>query len=124
MSSCEIYYNNYVSQQELGYDFAVGTRLRHLVSRFTTYEERLAAIRKKAKSFKICLICVHAPSEDKTDLAKETFYVRQEDLYQNILSMTINWKLAISTSKLIKKESFFLRLVSLHDETSYNGMRL
>ena len=48
--------------------------LRNHVSRFTAVDERLAAIRIKAKYFYIRLICAHAPTEYKDDTTKDAFY--------------------------------------------------
>ena len=47
--------------------------LRKLVSRFTAVDERLAAIRIKAKYFYISLICAHAPTEYKDDKPRMPF---------------------------------------------------
>ena len=55
--------------------------LRNLVSRFTAVDERIAAIRIKAKYFYISLICDYAPTEDKEDTTKDAFYDKLEVLY-------------------------------------------
>ena len=53
ISSCDVYYSGHVSRHEFGCGFAVSGDLRNLVSRFTAVDERLAAIRIKAKYFYI-----------------------------------------------------------------------
>ena len=66
LSSCDIYYSGHASRHEF-------SNLRNFVSRFTAVDERLAAIRIKAKYLYISLICAHAPSEDRDDTAKNAF---------------------------------------------------
>ena len=63
---------------EFGWGFAVRGDLRKLVSRFIAVDERLTAIRIKAKYFYISLICAHAPTEDKDDTTKDAFYDKLE----------------------------------------------
>ena len=63
LRSCD----GHASRHKFGCGFAVGESLRHLASRFTAVDERLAAIRIQAKYFYISLICAHAPTEDKND---------------------------------------------------------
>ena len=59
----------------------VSKRLRQLVSRFTPVTERIATIRIRAKFNNISLICAHAPTEEKDDVAKDAFYAKLEDVY-------------------------------------------
>ena len=81
LSSCDIYYSGHASRHEFGCGFAVTGDLRNIVSRFTAVDERLAAIRIKAKYFCINLICAHAPTEDKEDTTRDAFYDKLEVLY-------------------------------------------
>ena len=81
LSSCDIYYSGHSSRHEFGRGFAVTGDLRNLVSRFTAVDERLAAIRIKAKYVYISLVCAHAPTEDKNDTTKYALYEKLEVLY-------------------------------------------
>ena len=74
LSFCDVYYSGHASRHEFGCGFAVRYDLRNLVSRFTAVDERLAAIRIKAKYFYISIICAHASTEDKDDTTKDAFY--------------------------------------------------
>ena len=69
------------NKPQFGCGFAVSGELRNLVSRFTAVDERLAAIRIKAKYFYISLICAHAPTKDKDDTTKDAFYDQLDVLY-------------------------------------------
>ena len=60
----------------------VSKRLRHLVSKFTPVDEKLATIRIKANFFYMSLICAHASMEDKNDDVKDAFYARLETTYE------------------------------------------
>ena len=80
LSSCDVYYSGHASRNNFGCAFAVGESIRHLVSRFTAVDERLAAIRIKAKHYYISLIYAHAPTEDTNDTTKDAFYDKLEDL--------------------------------------------
>ena len=51
LSSCDIYYSGHASRHEFGCFFAVRGNLRGLVWRFSAVDERLVAIRIKAKYF-------------------------------------------------------------------------
>ena len=124
--SCDIYYSGHVSRHEFGCGFAVGKRLRHLVSRFTPIDERLAAIRIKAKYFNISLICAHAPTEDKDDTTKDAFYDKLEDLYNRCPRSDMKIVVGDFNAK-VGKEGIFGPTVgkfSLHGKTSDNGFRL
>ena len=91
--------------------FVFSKRLRHLVSRFTPENERLATIRLKTKFFNISLICAHAPTADIYDRCPFN------DL--KILLGTFNTK--------VGQESIFLPIIgrfSLHETSSNNGNRL
>ena len=81
LSSWDVYYSGHASRHEFGCDFAVRGNLRDLVSRFSAVDERLAAIRIKAKYLYISLICAHARTEDKDNTTKDVFYDKLEVLY-------------------------------------------
>ena len=124
--SCDIYFSGHDSRHEFGCGFAVSGRLRHLVSRFNAVDERLAAIRIKAKFFNISLICAHAPTEDKDDVTKDAFYDRLESLYNKCPKADVKIVVGDFNAK-VGKEGIFGPTVgkfSLHDKTSDNGFRL
>jgi len=124
--SCDVYYSGHATRHEFGCGFAVGKRLRHLVSRFTAVDERLAAIRIKAKYFYISLICAHAPTEDKDDTTKDAFYDKLEVLYNRCPRSDVKIVVGDFNAK-VGREGIFGQTVgkhSLHGKTSDNGFRL
>ncbi|XP_073848775.1 uncharacterized protein [Musca autumnalis] len=121
-----LYYSCHDVKHEFGCGFVVSRRLKHLVSSFTPVNERLAAIRIKAKFFNISFICAHAPTEEKDEQTKDVFYERLEETYDRCPAHDIKIILGDFNAK-IGKENIFDPTVgkfSLHSETSDNGMRL
>ena len=68
---CNIHYSCHAEKSEFGCGFVVDQSLRHLVSGFTSVNERVAKIRIKAKFYNISLICAHASTEEKDDVVKD-----------------------------------------------------
>ena len=124
--SCDIYYSCHAERHEFGCGFVVGHRLRHLVSRFTPVNERLATIRVKAKFFNLTLICAHAPTEEKDEAVKDDFYARLENTYDRAPAHDIKIILGDFNAKVGKEAAFYPAIgkFSLHEETTDNGMRL
>ena len=104
----------HAERREFGCGFVVGWRLRHLVSGFTSVNERLTRIRIKAKCHNISLICAHAHTEKKDDAIKDGFYAKLEDLYDK-------WP-ANGFQRV--QEGIFVGQFSLHSTTSPSGVRL
>ena len=126
LSSCDVYYRGQASRHEFGCGFAVSGDLRERVSRFTPVDERLAAIRIKAKYFYISLICAHAPTVDKDDITKDAFYDKLEVLYNRCPRSNIKVLVGDFNAK-VGREGIFGPTVgkhSLHEKTSDNGFRL
>ena len=89
-------------------------------------DERLAAIRIKAKYFYISLICAHAPTEDKDDTTKDAFYDKLEVLYNRWPRSDIKMLVGDFNAK-VGREGIFGPTIgkhSLHEKTSDNGFRL
>ena len=97
---CDIYYSGHDKKRMYGCGFAVSQRLRHLVSNFAPVSERIATIRIKAKFFNISLICVHAPTNDKDDEAKDVFYASLENVYDSCPSHDVKIVLGDFNGKL------------------------
>ena len=126
MQSCDIYYSGHAEKRILGCGFAVGERLRNLVLQFTPVNERLATIRIRAKFFNISLICAHAPTEEKDDELKDTFYEKLDEVYERCPRHDVKIVIGDFNAK-VGREGIFGSTVgkfSLHDVTSANGLRL
>lgn len=125
-NNCDIYYSCHPERHEFGCGFVVGAKLRRRVSHFTPINERLATIRITAKFFNISLICAHAPTEEKDDVAKDTFYAELDRAYGRCPSHDIKILLGDFNAK-VGQEGIFGTTVgrfSLHETTSSNGLRL
>ena len=121
LSSCDVYYSGHNSIVRIRGGFAVGERLRHLVSRCTAVDERLAGIRIKATYFFISVICAHAPTEDKDDTAKDGFYDKLEVLYNRCPTSDIKILVDDFNTK-VGRECIFGSTVgkhSLHDNVPH-----
>ncbi|XP_043065425.1 uncharacterized protein LOC122320881 [Drosophila ficusphila] len=123
---CDIYYSCHPERHEFGCGFVVGTRLRRRVSHFLPINERLATIRITAKFFNISLICAHAPTEEKDDITKDTFYAELDRAYGRCPSHDIKILLGDFNAKVGREDIFGATVgrFSLHETTSSNGLRL
>ena len=65
---------------EFGYGSVVNKRLRHIVPGFTPMNERVATICIMVKFYNISDICAHAPTEEKDDVVKDTFFCKLENV--------------------------------------------
>ena len=106
LSSCDVYYSVHASRHKFRCGFVGRGDLRGLVSRFTAVDERLAAILIKAKYFYICLICAHAPTEDKYDTAMDAFYDKLEVLYNRCPRSDIKFLIGDFNAKVGRERIF------------------
>ncbi|XP_067615689.1 craniofacial development protein 2-like, partial [Eurosta solidaginis] len=123
--SCDIYWSGHTNKRSFGVGFVVGERLCRQVLAFTPVDERLAAIRIKAKFFNISFICAQSPTEEKDDEVKDTFYEQLERTYERCPRHDIKLVLGEFNTR-VGKDGVFGPTVgkfSLHNETS-NGLRL
>ncbi|XP_067619871.1 craniofacial development protein 2-like [Eurosta solidaginis] len=126
IKNCDIYWSGHTNKRSFGVRFVVGERLCRQVLAFTPVDERLTAIRIKAKFFNISFICAHTPTEEKDDEVKYTFYEQLERTYQRWPRHDIQVVLGDFNAR-VGKEGVFGPTVgkfSLHNETSPNGLRL
>ena len=94
LKDCDIYYGDCYrenKQRLFGCGFVVSGTLRENVLGFRHVSERLITIRIKAKLRNISLICVHAPTEDKDDDTKDSFYDILERTPMYALCTIPNW---------------------------------
>ncbi|XP_067638312.1 craniofacial development protein 2-like [Eurosta solidaginis] len=123
---CDIYWSGHTNKRSFDAGFVVGERLCRQVLPFTPVDERLAAIRIKANFFNISFICAHAPTEEKDDEVKNTFYGQLERAYESCSRHDIKVVLGDFNAR-VGKEGVFGPTVgkfSLHNETSPNELRL
>ena len=126
LRSCDVYYSTHASRHEFGCCFAVSGDLRKLVSRFIAVDERLAAMRIKAKYFYISFICTNAPTKDKDGTTKDAVYDKLEVLHNRCPRADIKILVGDFNAK-VRRESIFGSTVgkhSLHEKTSDNDFRI
>jgi len=121
-----IFYGGCTEQRQLGTGFAVHKDLVPAVKEFKDINPRMSVLTIEAQWFDISFVNVHAPTEDKSQDEKETFYEQLESALNLIPSNRIQIVLGDLNAKVGKEEMF--RQVtgghSLHDETNDNGTKL
>ncbi|XP_067625202.1 craniofacial development protein 2-like [Eurosta solidaginis] len=118
--------SGHTNKRSFGVGLVVGEKLCRQALAFTPVDERLAAIRIKAKFFNISFICAHAPTEEKDDEVKDIFYEQLERTYELCPRYDIKVVLGDFNAR-VGKEGVFGPTVgkfSLHNETFPNGLRL
>lgn len=112
MKNCDIYYGECrkeQSQRLFGCGFVIRGGLRQEVMGFRNVSERLVTIRIRAKFKNISLICAHAPTEEKDDGTKESFYDLLEKVYEKCPKYDVKSFWAILTPKSERRASLVLR---------------
>ncbi|XP_050746045.1 craniofacial development protein 2-like [Drosophila biarmipes] len=93
---------------------------------FSEMHEYTAGIRVKARFFNLSIICAHAPTEEKDDAVKDSFYARLAVTYDRCPDHDVMLILGDFNAK-VGRERFFDPTVgrfSLHETTSNDGLRL
>lgn len=83
----------------LGIGFLVHKRFRNLVIYFKMISEFISILNIKAKFYKITLVNVHAPTEEKDDSTKNMFY-KLEDIISNLPKYDVTVMLAALNVKI------------------------
>lgn len=90
--------------REFGTAFIVNKKLIPHVKDFKPVDERICALRIRAKFANIWLINAHAPTEEKYDSDKDDFYSRMELLYDSLLINDVKIALGDFNSKVGNEE--------------------
>uniref|UniRef100_A0A1B0D0H1 Endonuclease/exonuclease/phosphatase domain-containing protein n=1 Tax=Phlebotomus papatasi TaxID=29031 RepID=A0A1B0D0H1_PHLPP len=121
-----LYYSGSKKKHEFGTGFVVHRTLKDRILSVTPVNERLCKLRIKGRFQNITLFSVHAPTLDKDNMVKETFYAELEKEFDNVPKYDIKIILGDFNAKL-GKEAFLRPAVgshSLHDTCNDNGQRL
>jgi len=121
-----ILYGKSNERRQFGVGFAVHKSLVHTIKKFKVINCRIAFLIVNGKFFNIVFINVHAPTEEKSQDAKEEFYAELEDILSRINNSKIRIILGDMNAK-IGKEQFLKPIIgkySLHENTNDNGMKL
>ncbi|KMQ89731.1 craniofacial development protein 2-like protein [Lasius niger] len=73
--------NGNENRHELGVAFIVNNRMKENILDFRPIDERLCMLRIKTRFFNLSLINAHAETEEKDEIAKESFYQKLEQAH-------------------------------------------
>jgi endonuclease/exonuclease/phosphatase family metal-dependent hydrolase len=109
-----------------GTGFMIQNKVRKCLMEFEPINERICRIRLKGKFRNISLLSVHAPTEERSDEEKESFYERLEETYGKIPKYDMKIILGDFNAKIGKEECIkeVAGRFTLHKETSKNGWYL
>lgn len=96
------------------------------IKEFRDVNPRISVLTIRAQWFDVSLISVYAPTEDKPQKEKETFYDDLESTINTLPNNNIHILLGDLNAKIGKETAFkpTIGLHSLHDITNDNGLRL
>jgi exonuclease III len=115
------------SKQEMyGVAFVVNKRTQEEIIDFKPINERICIIRYKTNFYKVTLINVHGPTEDKDELEKEDFYRKLHNVIDKIPNHDMKIILGDFNGKICKEELYIptIEKHSVHDRSNDNGMRV
>jgi len=127
MKSHTLFYNGKEGgTREFGVAFVVERHMKQNVIDFTAVNERMCVLGIKTKFQNLNLINVHAPTEEKEELAEEDFYQKIQEVYDSCPSNDIKIVLGDWNAKLGREEIYQgpIGKHSMHLHTNNNGQRL
>lgn len=119
-------YHSAATNGMLGTGFLISNRLRNNIIDFKPISDRMSMIRLKGQFYNITIINVHAPSEDKDDNTKNTFYNKLDKAVGKVPKFDMRLIIGDFNGK-IGKEIIYQPIIgkhSIHPETSNNGTRM
>jgi hypothetical protein len=88
-------------------------------------DERICCLRIKGKFFNKTLVCVHAPTEDKDQIEKNSFYDNLDRMYQKVAAHDIKIIMGDMNAKVGKESKVHnVGIHSLHEVSNDNGITL
>jgi hypothetical protein len=69
-----VYYCCQKSKHEFGCGFIVNSKIKHSVTDFKPINHRLCTLRVRGRFINLSLICAHAPTKEKNECIKDSFY--------------------------------------------------
>lgn len=113
------------AENKLGTGFMIKQSLKHSLLTYKCINERLCMIRLKGRFFNISIISVHAPTEEKGEEEKDSFYDTLSRMYDNLPRYDVKIILGDFNAK-IGKESAYMPTIgrySKHEISNDNGIR-
>jgi Endonuclease/Exonuclease/phosphatase family. len=128
-----VLYNNYTlfyregnANHQLGTGLFVHRRIRSAVKKMEFISDRVSYITLKGRWCDIILLNGHAPSEDKDNDIKDSFYEEIERLFDQLPMYHMKILLGDFNAK-VERENIFQPKIgtqSVHPESNNNGIRL
>ncbi|PNF26081.1 hypothetical protein B7P43_G06398 [Cryptotermes secundus] len=109
-----------------GTGFIVNKERKHLILDFQAKSHRTYKLRIKGKFFNYSLICAHAPTEDKSDEEKDSFYDELDEIYGKCPKRDCKIIIGDMNAK-VGNEDIYRSVIgkhSLHNKSNDNGIRL
>jgi hypothetical protein len=108
-----------------GTGFLVHKRLRNSIIDFVPVDERICCLRIKGNFFNTTLICVHAPTEDKDEIEKNSFYDNLNRIYHKVATHDFKIIMGDMNAKVGKVSKVHnVGIHSLHEVSNDNGIKL
>jgi exonuclease III len=121
-----IFYSCDRKHHMFGTGFIVNKRIKHLVTDFKAKTPRICKIRVRRLFFNYSFICAHAPTEEKDDDKKDTFYEDLDRTYEECPKRDIKIIIGVLNAKIGQEEMYrpITGKYSLHTLSNDNGIRL
>jgi hypothetical protein len=112
-------------KRDFGVAFIVDKVTKRNSITFTPINEKMCKLRIKTKFLNLCIINVHAPTEDSEEMEKEEFYSLLERIYDSTPSNDIKIIIGDLNAKIGREEILrdIIGKESLHLISNNNGLR-